>query len=252
MPEPPQLAPLDVEEQRLYSELLPSDRAPHPISKGAPHHPAEETHFGRLYPRSCSFGHDKRTRSRIQAACVGLDTSGIKSHRGYYGCDKCLQRGINNNHRMTFPEATATCRTDESFRLGTDEDHHLTQCPLVDTGIDMVAGCPHDYMHLVCLGVVRCLLELWVGTGGSLRTRISSLQASLISGKLLALTHYIPSEFVRRPRALSDRLRWKATELRQFLLFTGPIVLRDVKCMITSCFSLLQSIFWLVHSIVYT
>ena len=50
MPEPPQLAPLDVEEQRLYSELLPGDRAPHPISKGAPHHPVEETHFGRLYP----------------------------------------------------------------------------------------------------------------------------------------------------------------------------------------------------------
>ncbi len=34
MPEPPQLAPLDVEEQRLYSELLKSDQAPHPISKG--------------------------------------------------------------------------------------------------------------------------------------------------------------------------------------------------------------------------
>ncbi|CAM4549908.1 unnamed protein product [Leuciscus chuanchicus] len=34
MPEPPQLAPLDVEEQRLYSELLPSDQASHPISKG--------------------------------------------------------------------------------------------------------------------------------------------------------------------------------------------------------------------------
>ena len=31
MPEPPQLAPLDVEEQLLYSELLPGDRAPHPI-----------------------------------------------------------------------------------------------------------------------------------------------------------------------------------------------------------------------------
>ena len=36
MPEPPQLAPRDVEEQRLYSKLLPGDRAPHPISKGAP------------------------------------------------------------------------------------------------------------------------------------------------------------------------------------------------------------------------
>uniref|UniRef100_A0A3Q3N1E4 Ig-like domain-containing protein n=1 Tax=Mastacembelus armatus TaxID=205130 RepID=A0A3Q3N1E4_9TELE len=28
MPEPPQLTPLDAEEQRLYSELLPGDRAP--------------------------------------------------------------------------------------------------------------------------------------------------------------------------------------------------------------------------------
>ncbi|KAI3355635.1 hypothetical protein L3Q82_004174 [Scortum barcoo] len=50
MPKPPQLTPLDAKEQRLYSELLPSDRASHPISKGAPSHPAEETHFDRLYP----------------------------------------------------------------------------------------------------------------------------------------------------------------------------------------------------------
>ncbi|CAG5932572.1 unnamed protein product [Menidia menidia] len=57
MPEPPQLAPLHVEEQRLYSEPLPDGRASHPISKGEPRHPAEETHFGRLYPRSRSFGH---------------------------------------------------------------------------------------------------------------------------------------------------------------------------------------------------
>ena len=50
MPEPRQLAPLDVEEQRLYSKLLPGDRAPHPISKGAPRHPAEETHFSCFCP----------------------------------------------------------------------------------------------------------------------------------------------------------------------------------------------------------
>ncbi|KAK3528059.1 hypothetical protein QTP86_020223 [Hemibagrus guttatus] len=58
MPEPPQLPPFDVEEQRLYSELLPGDRAPYPISKGAPRHPMEEAHFGRLYPGSYPFGHD--------------------------------------------------------------------------------------------------------------------------------------------------------------------------------------------------
>ncbi|KAK3567356.1 hypothetical protein QTP86_019916 [Hemibagrus guttatus] len=42
MPEPPQLPPFDVEEQQLYSELLSGDRAPYPISKGAPRHPTEE------------------------------------------------------------------------------------------------------------------------------------------------------------------------------------------------------------------
>ena len=57
MPEPPQLAPLDAEEQRFYSEPLPDDRAPHPISKGEPGYPAEKTYFVRLYSLSRSFGH---------------------------------------------------------------------------------------------------------------------------------------------------------------------------------------------------
>ncbi|KAK3567625.1 hypothetical protein QTP86_020275 [Hemibagrus guttatus] len=58
MPKPPQLSPFDVEEQRLYSELLPGDRAPYPISKGAPRHPTAEAHFGRSYPGSYPYGHD--------------------------------------------------------------------------------------------------------------------------------------------------------------------------------------------------
>ncbi|KAK3509598.1 hypothetical protein QTP70_006792 [Hemibagrus guttatus] len=58
MPASPQLSPFDVEEQRLYSEILPGDRAPYPISKGAPRHPTEEAHFSRLYLGSYPFGHD--------------------------------------------------------------------------------------------------------------------------------------------------------------------------------------------------
>ncbi|KAL7836401.1 hypothetical protein AOLI_G00276850 [Acnodon oligacanthus] len=46
MPEPPQLASLNMEEQRLYSEPLPNPRASHPISKGESGDPAEKAHFG--------------------------------------------------------------------------------------------------------------------------------------------------------------------------------------------------------------
>ncbi|MEQ2293284.1 hypothetical protein AMECASPLE_031738 [Ameca splendens] len=58
--QPPQLASLDVEEQRLYSELSLDGRAPHPISKGVPGHPTEEAHFSRLYQGSRPFGHDPK------------------------------------------------------------------------------------------------------------------------------------------------------------------------------------------------
>lgn len=153
---------------------------------------------------------------------------GIKSHNGYSGCDKCLQTGIYLNNRMTFPELNATVRTDTSFSNAEDEDHHIQPSPFCEASVPMVSGFPHDYMHLVCLGVMRRLLDLWIGTCGKLHYRISSRQVAVISEKLLALRSYIPSEFARRPRGLDERLRWKATELRQFLLYTGPVVLRDV------------------------
>lgn len=112
---------------------------------------------------------------------------GVKSHNAYHGCDKCHQKGVRKSNRMTFPEVNARRRTNDTFRQAEDEEHHVHHSPLADVGIDMVACFPYDYMHLVCLGVMKRLLDLWISTTGPLRCRISSSLASMVSDKLLSL-----------------------------------------------------------------
>lgn len=49
-----------------------------------------------------------------------------------------------------------------------------------------------------------------------------------ISQHIISLKSYFPSEINRKPRELSELPRWKATEFRTFLLYAGPVVLKDV------------------------
>ena len=58
-----------------------------------------------------------------------------------------------------------------------------------------------------------------------MKCRQSHSIISSISDHLLQLKSSTPSEFIRKPRSLSEVKRWKATEYTDFLLYTGPIVL---------------------------
>ena len=146
----------------------------------------------------------------------------VKSHSGYAGCDKCTQHGECNG-KITFPETFAPLRTNLTFDEMTDEEPHQGASPLQGTGIGMVSQFPLDYMHFVCIGVMRRLLFLWMR--GPLRCRVRSVVTERMSIALTSMRGFIAKEFARKPRALSEIDRWKATEFCQFLLYTGPVAL---------------------------
>lgn len=149
----------------------------------------------------------------------------IKGHSGYFGCDKCTQEGEYHN-KMTFPDINAPLRTDVAFNELEQEEHHKGSTPLSKLSLGMVSQFPLDYMHLVCLGVVKRLICAWIK--GPLKMRLPSRQTQSISDRLIQCAAHVPREFARKPRSLSDVDRWKATEFRQFLLYSGPVVLQGI------------------------
>lgn len=152
----------------------------------------------------------------------------IKGHTGYFACHKCQIEGEYFKNRMTFPDLSCQPRTNLSFRNRHDEEHHVgPPSELVRLDIDIIKNVPLDYQHLVCLGVVRKLLNLWV-KGGSKQYKLRSDSIHLLSRRLITIKSYFPKEFARKPRSLSHLKNWKATEYRTFLLYTGPHVVHDL------------------------
>lgn len=150
----------------------------------------------------------------------------IKGHNGYYYCERCTVKGTWDGRVVFNSEDRCPLRNDQDFVDKRYEMHQINRSPLVDLGISCISGFSLDYMHLVCLGLVKRLLHFL--TKGPNTCRLSLRQRTNISERLTALNGLMPREFARQPRSLPELERWKATEFRQFLLYTGPVVLRHV------------------------
>lgn len=129
-----------------------------------------------------------------------------KSHNGFFGCGKCMQEGTYLNHHMLFLESNAPLRTDENFKNRTQEDHHTGVSPFESIiQLSMVSRFPLDYMHLICLGVTKKLLQLWIN--GYQTSRLSGRKIAQLSEKLIAMSKWVPKEFARKPRSVDELTR---------------------------------------------
>lgn len=136
----------------------------------------------------------------------------IKGHNGYSNCTKCTIYGEYINFKMCFPyekRSMRALRTDDDFVRQTDSDYHQVERTILLSvpNLGLVSNIALDYMHLICLGVVKKLISLWM-MNGPLAVRI----------RAQAKDSTVPKEFSRRPRSLNEIPYWKATEFRQFLL----------------------------------
>lgn len=157
----------------------------------------------------------------------------VKGHTGFFSCTRCTIEGEHVNRRTCFPysQSKSTEKTHLDYINASDEDYH-TNCDNISNlseleNLDLVKSFPLDYMHLVCLGVMKKLLMLWVQKG-PLKVRLRSSKITEFSSLLLSLNSCITSDFARKHRTLQDLCRWKATEFRFFLLYSGPVVLKNI------------------------
>lgn len=161
------------------------------------------------------------------------DAKSVRHFNFHFGCDKCKQEGEYIEHRMTFQfkEVGDLLRKDEDFQ-GVNahdlDDYVVGNSVLAELNIGMVSQFPLDYMHVVCLGVVKKIVTSWKTAGKKSKCRVSKDKVLLICERQEICANFIPGEFQRRCRTVLYADRWKATECRQFLLYLAPVVLYNI------------------------
>lgn len=116
-----------------------------------------------------------------------------KGHTGYNSCTKCCQNGEYLIGRICFPNVkNNTLRTDDGFINQKYLDYHYG-IPLINKipNFKPISHIPLEYMHMVCIGVMKKVMNLWLnGKTASNVVRLSSDQITLLTKNLLGNFHY--------------------------------------------------------------
>lgn len=85
---------------------------------------------------------------------------------------------------------------------GDDNEHIVCKTPLLKLGVGLVAQVSLDYMHLVCLGVVRMMVIAWCND--PLNIRLCSRDIESLTTQLNTIISHLPIEIQRKPRTLRE------------------------------------------------
>ena len=160
----------------------------------------------------------------------------MKQFNGEYGCSVCLHPGkrLPNNARVYLPNSVYPERTHAQVIATALEAERTRSCvqgvmgtsPLAST-VDMVASVPIDYMHAVLEGVTRRLMTSWFASKFHSAPFYIGRRVQQIDCELLKQRP--PHEFSRPPRSIKKHFKyWKASELRNWLLFYSLPLLLDI------------------------
>lgn len=167
----------------------------------------------------------------------------IMSYNGEYGCSNCETKGesceTGAGSNWIFPivpnkpvarsadrmeKQTAIVETYKNLKhfRGVKGNSIVTRIPYFDRSKGFVS----DYMHAVLLGVMLMLLNLWCSSNNNLEDYYLPKEVRDEIDEILEKIAP-PDDVTRTPRKLSDLSDWKASEIRAFLVYHGPVVLKN-------------------------
>lgn len=156
-----------------------------------------------------------------------------KSAGGFWACERCTVKGqsagIGRKQTRIYPDINALPRTKESFITRLQKKHHLSDCQSsleLLTNFDPVHKVVLDSMHLFYCRVMSRLLSYWVTRPNPSKLRVHDRRK--LKTIMLNLKTDIPMEFQRKIYDIGTLAQWKATMYRFFLLYCGPVILKNI------------------------
>ncbi|XP_051166501.1 uncharacterized protein LOC127284848 [Leptopilina boulardi] len=191
----------------------------------------------------------RKIRSKVLAPIAILDAparasvQNINYYNGEYSCASCEAKGescptgagwnwiypivpeeppLRSSERMEIQTAIVEKYENLKHFRGVKGRSVVTNIPYFNRS----KGFPHDYMHSVLLGEMLALLTCWCNSNNHAEDfYLTKENRDEISEILVKISP--PDDVTRNLRSLLKLKDWKASEFRAFLVYFGPIVLKN-------------------------